>query len=425
MSGWSLSDDPRVPIRYRFRHGLSIPPGAFFEISADDLELEPPFDLPDFGGELYLFVRSPLGDLVGLADHVTYAAGEEDSSFGRVTDSLGQEHFRPLAGITIGAPNEGPRSSPVVIRTISPLVRRLDGANNSSFELIEVQNLTEFPQLLSLLDAPEMTWRLRGAVSYDFPTGFELPPFGAATVVSFDPIREPARLDDFRSRYGVLDSVVIVGPWEGRLNNAGERITLEVPVVTGSQSESISYQVVDEVAFQIGSPWPDLDGLSDDVLVRRVTNGLGSDPSHWVAAPATLGQRDSDGDGLGDDWEEQVGLTGLEAGSAEDDADGDGLTNREELRAGTDPTDPESRLAVQIRIEENPVRFSTRRQPIVLTIQTVPGRRYSVYRSSDLAGGNWELLIDFQAAEGETQTEVRDGLNQRRRTEFFYRIQSP
>ncbi|GAH78229.1 unnamed protein product, partial [marine sediment metagenome] len=54
--------------------------------------------------------------------------------------------------------------------------------------------------------------------------------------------------------------------------------------------------------------------------------------------------RDSDGDGMSDDWEIYYGLDPYQDDSQED-PDGDGLTNLEEFLAGTDPSAPNSELS--------------------------------------------------------------------------------
>lgn len=52
--------------------------------------------------------------------------------------------------------------------------------------------------------------------------------------------------------------------------------------------------------------------------------------------------RDSDGDGLTDDWELKYGLDPRNPADAMADKDGDLFTNLEEYEAGTDPSDPKS-----------------------------------------------------------------------------------
>src|SRR6185436_9096801 len=73
------------------------------------------------------------------------------------------------------------------------------------------------------------------------------------------------------------------------------------------------------------SPLPTQRGRTERIDLR-----LGSAPT------------DSDGDGLADAWEQQY-FGNLSANPA-DDTDGDGLNNFREFRAGTNPTDPQSRF---------------------------------------------------------------------------------
>ena len=61
------------------------------------------------------------------------------------------------------------------------------------------------------------------------------------------------------------------------------------------------------------------------------------DGEHRLDLLVSLPQSDSDGDGMPDWWEEQNGLNPLFADDASDDADGDGLNNRDEFLAGSDP----------------------------------------------------------------------------------------
>ncbi len=60
--------------------------------------------------------------------------------------------------------------------------------------------------------------------------------------------------------------------------------------------------------------------------------GTATDPRVW----------DTDDDGMSDGWESRQGLSPLDPSDAGLDPDGDGLTNLDEYRAGTDPHDPDS-----------------------------------------------------------------------------------
>ncbi len=75
---------------------------------------------------------------------------------------------------------------------------------------------------------------------------------------------------------------------------------------------------------------PDSDG--DTLTDGEEVNTYGSNPL----------ETDSDGDTLPDDYEVGYGLNPTDADDATDDKDGDGINNRDEFRAGTDPSDPAS-----------------------------------------------------------------------------------
>lgn len=76
-----------------------------------------------------------------------------------------------------------------------------------------------------------------------------------------------------------------------------------------------------------------------DELAESVTKGFVTDPSEVGGWPDYKGTpyKDSDGDGMSDDWEKSHGLNANDASDALKDADSDGYTNIEEFINGTDP----------------------------------------------------------------------------------------
>lgn len=112
-----------------------------------------------------------------------------------------------------------------------------------------------------------------------------------------------------------------------------------------------------------GAPGQFAPGILDRGRLERVDLQLGA------ALP------DGDGDGLPDAWEQQYfgSATGAEPG---DDSDGDGASNEEEYRAGTNPRDGQSRFAV--------VNISVVAAGVLVEWSSESGRRYTVRRSESL-----------------------------------------
>ena len=95
----------------------------------------------------------------------------------------------------------------------------------------------EFIELSNVSDAPvDLTaWQLKGAVNYTFADGAAIAARGYLVIAE-----NPATM---QSLFGYSASL---GPWDGRLKNSGETITLSDP--TGN--------VIDRVDYKLGFPWP-------------------------------------------------------------------------------------------------------------------------------------------------------------------------
>lgn len=123
------------------------------------------------------------------------------------------------------------------------------------------------------------------------------------------------------------------------------------------------------------------------------------------------GSNDTDGDGLLDLWERQH--WGDLRFRAEDDPDGDGMSNRMEQLAGTNPNDRGSRL------EFIDIATTSEGFPAV-SWSSQEGRSYRLLRSSSLLGGFQVLRLGIEATPPANRwvdsTAVGSG-------PFFYRIQ--
>jgi hypothetical protein len=122
------------------------------------------------------------------------------------------------------------------------------------------------------------------------------------------------------------------------------------------------------------------------------------------------------------EWAVCTGLTTLhpDASAEGDDPDGDGFANGAEWFASTDPTQPASRLELELTPQE--AELSTADQaPLeagqhAVYFRSVPDRYYGVERSTGL-GGAWEL----QATKVATTSQTRFVLPQPS-DHSFYRV---
>jgi hypothetical protein len=108
----------------------------------------------------------------------------------------------------------------------------------------------------------------------------------------------------------------------------------------------------------------------------------------FAGALEVLPTLDSDGDGIPDWWTTQyfghaTGQAGDESRAA-DDADDDGLTNRQEFLAGTNPRSAGSVLALTVA----PVAD----QRVALSWPASPGKNYQVLTTADLSSPDWQIV---------------------------------
>jgi lamin tail-like protein/CotH protein len=252
--------------------------GAFrsFEESGDDLG----FGLSRSGEQLILSYLPGTGE-DRIVDSVRFKAQENTVSQGRYPDG-GPWWFR------LELSRDQANLMPIADVVIDEVMYHPIDVND---EYVEVLNPTD---VAIELTNPTGAWRLTGGVEYTFGAGLSLAPAGRLVVVGFDPFVETARLDAFVASYGVESLVPgadVVGPWQGSLANAGERLALEKPQATGNVDNPIAWVIVDEVIYSDVAPWPTAPDGTGNALERADTDpsASGNDPANWHAAPPTPG----------------------------------------------------------------------------------------------------------------------------------------
>jgi len=278
LADWYLSDDIGDLKKWAVAApALAAYDFVSFETSGDDMG----FGLNGSGEQLFLsHLPGTVEDRV--VDSVRFKAQEEGVSLGRYPDG-GPWWFRmePSRSMT----NAGLLSDVVIDEVMYHPVDAND-------EYVELYNPTEAP--IELAGAAG-SWRLNGGIQYTFDAGLSLAPGGRVVVVDFDPVFDIVRFGTFLTIYGgevLIPGVEIVGPWEGNLANAGERVALEKPQATGDSDDPVAWVIVDEVLFGDVTPWPTSPDGQGDAL-QRISAGpanAGSDPANWEASSPNPGR---------------------------------------------------------------------------------------------------------------------------------------
>ena len=124
-----------------------------------------------------------------------------------------------------------------------------------------------------------------------FPTNVTLLGGNHLLVVNFDPATNAVQLAAFKSLYGITDpSLLILGPYGGKLANNSDRVALELPQHPDGTNDPVSWVIADEALYADQAPWPcGSDGTGNSL--QRLNSSLhGSDPLNWSAEPPTAGR---------------------------------------------------------------------------------------------------------------------------------------
>lgn len=297
IGGWFLTDDLLTPNKYRIPDNIIISAGGckvFYADSSFGVGATP-FLLSEYGEGCFLLSGDASSNLTGYFHGFEFPASPNGVSLGRYVNSQGREEMVLQSAKTLGFQNAGPRIGPVVISKIMYHPPDLSGGvDNVVDEFIELRNITAANVPLWCLYVNEQgygmaaatnTWRLEDAVNYSFPQNLSLAPNGRLMVVGFDPITNPAQLDAFRARYSLPNDIPILGPWQGKLSNNGETITLSYPDKPDVFPTNIvmPYVVMDKVAYKDSWAWPIAADGNGAALVRLDPHSYGNDLTNWTA----------------------------------------------------------------------------------------------------------------------------------------------
>ena len=207
-----------------------------------------------------------------------FQAADNDVSFGRYVNSVGDESFPAQTARTFDAPNAGPVVGPLVINEIqySPLI--------GYDECLEIKNISA--STVNLWDPanPGNTWRI-GGLDFSFPASTTIPAGGFALIVGIDPAT-------FRTKYQIPAGIPIFGPYAGALDNNGERLELEKPAppyLGGMGQTVVPYVIVDSLRYNNAAPWPPSAAGAGPSLQRTTSTLYADDPANWFASGITPG----------------------------------------------------------------------------------------------------------------------------------------
>ncbi|MHC4743072.1 MAG: hypothetical protein ACYS8Z_14240, partial [Planctomycetota bacterium] len=138
-------------------------------------------------------------------------------------------------------------------------------------------------------DDKTLPWKFSEGIEYVFP---DYP--DEVTIGAHDYIVVVRDVNAFTWRYPSVPAGKIYGPYDGRLDNGGERLEISMPGDIDMFGRQY-YIRIDRVTYSDGShpanepgdtdPWPTEPDGAGKSLTRTVPELYGNDPNNWTAEP--------------------------------------------------------------------------------------------------------------------------------------------
>ncbi|MBN1853522.1 MAG: lamin tail domain-containing protein [Pirellulales bacterium] len=329
IGGWWLSDNNNNYFKFQIPTGMNLASGQYVVFDESQFNSGGGSQSNDFalsadGEDVWLIQVDGNGCPIRFADHVSFDATLIGVSLGRLPDGSGE--LFPLAQRSLGQANGAHLAGDVIITELhyNPADTGSSVISRDQLEFVELYNRSGM-----LVDVSN--WRLRGGIDFDLPQETILANGSVLVIVSFDPSNTV--LDaEFRAIHGIDNSVTLLGPWDGVLDNGGETIKLLAHIDPPVGETDPTYYLVDRAIYDDDAPWPIEPDGNGPSLTRISAENYGDYPASWLAATPTPGTGpmsadfNLDGSVDGEDlqiWDSEFGNT---SGAAQTtgDADGDG-----------------------------------------------------------------------------------------------------